>query len=52
MYHVSENPLECGCDVSWIITNPIWRDLVTDGTICANGTYFNQLDPKYYEEQC
>lgn len=45
------NPLECGCEVAWVVTNAAYMTVVDDAR-CANGTRLNRLDPSYFQTNC
>ena len=48
---VDGNPMECGCEVAWIIINSEYLSHVPDGR-CVNGTKFVNLNPAYYVNNC
>ena len=45
------NPLTCGCEVAWIVTDPAYLTVASDGR-CVNGTRLTNLDPNYYVQNC
>ena len=62
MTHVPGNPLACGCEMAWLVTNedlmqsfprpdPNWGDIF-EPTTCADGTDVRDLDPDLYAELC
>ncbi|XP_042216928.1 oplophorus-luciferin 2-monooxygenase non-catalytic subunit-like [Homarus americanus] len=42
------NPLECGCDVAWVVRDPVVRDGFDIYTSCADGQMLVDLDPFDY----
>jgi len=48
---VDGNPMECGCEVAWIIINTEYLSHVPDGR-CVNGTKFVNLNPAFYVNNC
>jgi len=46
------NPLDCGCDIAWLITNPEHMDKVTNGATCYDGTQLKELNPVDYDVFC
>lgn len=45
------NPLTCGCEVAWVVTDASYLTVVSDGR-CVNGTRLTTLDPNYYLQNC
>ncbi|CAL4150297.1 unnamed protein product, partial [Meganyctiphanes norvegica] len=45
------NPLGCGCDVAWLVTDSSFHHLVSDAT-CYDGEVLINLDPTFYEDFC
>ena len=45
------NPLGCGCDVAWAVTDPAVMSIISDAR-CANGTRLTNLDPNYFVQNC
>ena len=47
------NPLTCGCDLAWIVTNPDHLKKVTiNDPTCQNGTLLSDLNPQVYNDNC
>ncbi|CAL4166241.1 unnamed protein product, partial [Meganyctiphanes norvegica] len=42
------NPLECGCDLAWIIYEPELLEQITYDTMCADGRFIHDLDPDLF----
>ncbi|XP_063614449.1 oplophorus-luciferin 2-monooxygenase non-catalytic subunit-like [Penaeus indicus] len=49
--YLNENPLQCGCDVAWLVTNPALLALIPKAT-CYNGESLEDLDPSIFEDLC
>ena len=47
----SGNPLQCGCDIEWILVDPVILSKFASAQ-CADGTFLTDLDPAYYEHLC
>lgn len=45
------NPLGCGCDVAWAVTDPAVMAVISDAR-CANGTRLTSLNPDYFLQNC
>lgn len=50
--HPTANPLACGCDLAWLVTNPDYMDKIISYATCDNGTYLSELDPQLYIDMC
>ena len=48
---IDGNPLDCGCDIAWLITNPSLLNVVHDAH-CLNGTRITNLDAAYFRNNC
>ena len=48
----TDNPLECGCDLAWIITNPDYISKLYGTETCYDGTLLTDLDPDAYTDLC
>lgn len=46
------NPLVCGCDIAWLVTNPDWVGKIGNTAECADGVRIVDLDPQYYTDNC
>lgn len=51
-FDVFGNPLECGCDVAWLLTDEENMAKVDNWAQCADGTNLHDLDPSPYEDLC
>ncbi|XP_047472663.1 oplophorus-luciferin 2-monooxygenase non-catalytic subunit-like [Penaeus chinensis] len=49
---LSANPLTCGCDVAWIVTDDTILDLIDDDATCFSGELLVELDPNIYIDLC
>ncbi|XP_018016768.1 oplophorus-luciferin 2-monooxygenase non-catalytic subunit [Hyalella azteca] len=47
-----DNPLECGCDIVWLLLNPTYLDKVDPRAACSDGTLLTDLDLADYESFC
>jgi len=47
-----ENPLTCGCDIAWLVTNADFMALLDGKETCYNGQLVSDLDPGIYEDIC
>lgn len=45
------NPLACGCEIAWVVTNTDYKAVVSDAR-CVNGTRLVNLDPNYFLQNC
>ncbi|XP_057366749.1 oplophorus-luciferin 2-monooxygenase non-catalytic subunit-like [Daphnia carinata] len=45
------NPLTCGCEVAWVVTNSAYLTVANDAR-CVNGTRLANLDPNYFLQNC
>ncbi|CAG0892360.1 unnamed protein product [Darwinula stevensoni] len=45
------NPLNCGCDMAWLVMNDTFREMVR-GTCRKDGLLVSELDPQVFEELC
>lgn len=45
------NPLTCGCDVAWVVTDASYLTVANDAR-CVNGTRLINLDPNYFMSNC
>ncbi|XP_071546868.1 oplophorus-luciferin 2-monooxygenase non-catalytic subunit-like [Panulirus ornatus] len=45
-----DNPLQCGCDVAWLVRNSTLLHEVDIYTTCANGVPLRSLDPADYRD--
>ncbi|CAL4122901.1 unnamed protein product, partial [Meganyctiphanes norvegica] len=43
-----DNPLECGCDVAWIVNDPALKLQISEYTVCADETPFKDLIPESF----
>lgn len=48
---LSDNPLRCGCDVAWLVTDPALLALAREAT-CSDGEALENLDPSIFEDLC
>lgn len=46
------NPLECGCDIAWLVLNPDYMDKIDLDATCDNGDNLPDLDPDIFETIC
>ena len=35
--HFAVNPLICGCDIKWLVLDPVLMDRLADETTCSDG---------------
>lgn len=48
-----ENPLTCGCDVAWLVTNVTYMAKIDPGSTCKDGdTNLHDLDPDEFNNNC
>ena len=47
-----DNPLECGCDLAWIVAKPLYLSKLDGSETCTDGTLLTDLDPAFYAQQC
>lgn len=47
-----DNPLHCGCDIAWLVTNATYLEKMDDRTTCQDGTAVLDLTPDYYLQYC
>ncbi|XP_047485609.1 oplophorus-luciferin 2-monooxygenase non-catalytic subunit-like [Penaeus chinensis] len=50
--NIDDNPLGCGCEIAWLITNSAYMSLITTGASCYDGEMLVNLDPTIYEDFC
>lgn len=50
--NLEDNPLLCGCDIKWLVTNVDYWDTLTEGTTCASGENIHNLDPEIITHGC
>jgi len=46
------NPLSCGCDMAWIVTNSTYLGKIDSTATCEDGTTIQNLDPSVFEQSC
>ncbi|KAK7067278.1 hypothetical protein SK128_002642 [Halocaridina rubra] len=46
------NPITCGCNIAWIVTNDNYFERVEPASTCENGDTFEELDPNFFEANC
>lgn len=46
------NPLGCGCDIAWLVTNKTLLHRLADFPRCADGKPLVELDSRFYEIMC
>ncbi|KAG7155894.1 oplophorus-luciferin 2-monooxygenase non-catalytic subunit-like [Homarus americanus] len=46
---LSKNPLECGCELAWLVLSDTFLHQVNENTTCADGRLVVDLDPADYE---
>lgn len=51
-FRLNDNPLICGCDIAWLVLNPVFLAKIDSETKCANGTALHDLDPQAYVDFC
>lgn len=49
---LSANPLTCGCDVAWILTDDTILSLIDDDATCTSGELLVELDPQIFIDLC
>ena len=52
MFAPPDNPLECGCDLAWLISRPDYLSKLYGVETCADGTLLTDLDPDFYAQEC
>ncbi|XP_063595505.1 oplophorus-luciferin 2-monooxygenase non-catalytic subunit-like [Penaeus indicus] len=50
--NIDDNPLGCGCEIAWLITNSAYMSLISSGASCYDGEKLVNLDPTIYEDFC
>lgn len=48
----TDNPLTCGCDIAWLITNEVYMKLLSGDESCHSGELLTDLDPAMYLQLC
>ena len=51
MFACAGNPLECGCDVLWLLNCADCMERLDEST-CADGTLLTDLDPQDLADVC
>ncbi|ROT78841.1 hypothetical protein C7M84_002442 [Penaeus vannamei] len=49
---IDDNPLGCGCEIAWLVTNSAYMSLISPGASCYDGELLANLDPTIYEDFC
>ncbi|ROT75180.1 putative leucine-rich glioma-inactivated protein 1-like [Penaeus vannamei] len=51
---LSGNPLECGCDLKWLVVDYAsqYLDLLSRETACNSGEFVVDLNPSYFDKFC
>lgn len=47
-----DNPLGCGCDLAWLVTNSYFMALTSPAASCYDGELLASLDPAIYVDLC
>ncbi|XP_068239116.1 oplophorus-luciferin 2-monooxygenase non-catalytic subunit-like [Palaemon carinicauda] len=47
---IKNNPLQCGCDIRWLIINDTYLSQIMYGATCADGTFIHDLDPAEFDD--
>ncbi|XP_042212961.1 oplophorus-luciferin 2-monooxygenase non-catalytic subunit-like [Homarus americanus] len=50
--YLGGNPLQCGCEIAFIILNSTFLGLIDNSTSCSDGELLVNLDPAIYEQFC
>ncbi|MDK2413365.1 hypothetical protein QHH03_30210, partial [Aphanizomenon sp. 202] len=50
--NIDDNPLGCGCEIAWLVTNSAYMSLISPGASCYDGELLANLDPTIYEDFC
>jgi len=52
-FSIQGNPLECGCDLVWLMSSPAyWSTVTYYSPSCADGRLLADLDLEYYSSVC
>ncbi|XP_069998252.1 oplophorus-luciferin 2-monooxygenase non-catalytic subunit [Penaeus vannamei] len=49
---IDDNPLGCGCDLAWLVTNSYFMALTSPAASCYDGELLASLDPAIYVDLC
>lgn len=49
---IAGNPLECGCDIAWLVLNRDWMGKIGNTAECVDGVRLVDLDPAEFEANC
>ncbi|KAK4318246.1 hypothetical protein Pmani_010740 [Petrolisthes manimaculis] len=50
--HAYGNPLDCGCEIAWLVTSDTYMNLLDDDASCTSGELVSELDPDLFEVIC
>ncbi|KAK3867762.1 hypothetical protein Pcinc_026807 [Petrolisthes cinctipes] len=48
----SGNPLDCGCEIAWLVTSSTYMSLLYDDASCTSGQLVSELDPDMFAVIC
>ncbi|KAK4318247.1 hypothetical protein Pmani_010741 [Petrolisthes manimaculis] len=48
----SGNPLDCGCEIAWLVTSDTYMNLLDDDASCTSGQLVSELDPAMFDVIC
>ncbi|KAK4318248.1 hypothetical protein Pmani_010742 [Petrolisthes manimaculis] len=50
--YASGNPLDCGCEITWLVTSDTYMNLLDDDASCTSGQLVSELDPAMFDVIC
>ncbi|KAK3867760.1 hypothetical protein Pcinc_026805 [Petrolisthes cinctipes] len=50
--YASGNPLDCGCEIAWLVTSSTYMNQLDDDASCTSGQLVTELDPDMYSVIC
>ncbi|XP_064077593.1 oplophorus-luciferin 2-monooxygenase non-catalytic subunit-like [Macrobrachium nipponense] len=46
---IKNNPLQCDCDIRWLIVDDQFLSQIMSGATCQDGTLIHEIDPAYFD---
>lgn len=46
---IKNNPLQCDCDIRWLIVDDNFLSQIMSGATCEDGTLIHEIDPAYFD---